>query len=184
MAQKVLPVQRTVRVPGVEDNRRRVDDLQFGCGAANSAGFQESKMFDRLFQLTRNVPKVFDPKTHEALDHFTTATFMLIGAAFWGRHRRASAVALINGAFVLGLTLLTDYDGDGKRPISFRQHGELDVVQAAMAAGLPTVMGFGNSWAALPFRLQAANEMLVVSVTDFEGQGTVADERGISSRAA
>lgn len=141
-------------------------------------------MFNRLFQWTRNVPKVFDPKTHAVLDHLTTGTFFLMGAAYWGRHRRASAVALINGFFVLGLTLLTDYDGDGKRPISFRQHGELDVVQAAMAAGLPTVMGFGNSWAALPFRLQAGNEMMVVSVTDFERQGTIADERGAERVAA
>jgi hypothetical protein len=93
-------------------------------------------------------------------------------------------VALINGTFVLGLTLLTDYDGDGKRPISFRKHGELDVVQAALAAGLPTMMGFGNSWAALPFRLQAGNEMLVVSVTDFKRQGTVADRRALSTRVA
>ncbi len=141
-------------------------------------------MFDRFFEWTRAVPKVFDPKTHEVLDHLTTGALLLMGAAFWGRHRRASAVALINGAFVLGLTLLTDYDGDGKRPISFRQHGELDVMQAAMAAGLPTVLGFGRSWAALPLRLQAGNEMLVVSVTDYERRGTIADERKLSSTAA
>jgi hypothetical protein len=141
-------------------------------------------MFNRVFEVTRNLPKVFDPKTHAVLDHLTTGAFLLMGAAFWGRHRRATAVALINGFFVLGLTLLTDYDGDGRRPISFQKHGELDVLQAALAAGLPTVLGFGSEKAALPFRLQAGNEMLVVSVTDFERRGTVAEERGTVTRAA
>ncbi|HYH00129.1 MAG TPA: hypothetical protein VD837_13425 [Terriglobales bacterium] len=134
-------------------------------------------MFERFFNLTRNVPKVFDPKTHAVLDHLTAGTFLLLGAAFWGRHKRASTVALVNGFMVLGLTLLTDYDGDGRRPIDFETHGKLDIVQAMMAAGMPTIMGFGGSLAALPFRVQAANEMVVVSVTDFQRQGTVAEQR-------
>lgn len=132
-------------------------------------------MFERFFRLTRNVPKVFEPKTHAVLDYLTTGAFLLMGAAFWGRHKRATAVALTNGFMVLGLTLLTDYDGDGRRPIDFETHGKMDIVQAMTAAGMPTLMGFGNSWAALPFRLQAGNEMLVVTVTDFQRQGTVAD---------
>lgn len=140
-------------------------------------------MLDRFFRVTEDVPKIFDPKSHAILDHLTTGAFFIMGAAFWGRHRRATATALINGLFVLGISLLTDYDGDGRRPISFETHGKLDLVQAALAAGLPTVLGFGGNRAALPLRLQAANELLVVSVTDFQRQGTVAVERA-EQRAA
>jgi hypothetical protein len=123
------------------------------------------------------VPKVFDPKTHAVLDYLTTSAFLVMGAAFWGRHKRATAVSLINGIMVLGMSLLTDYDGDGKRPISFETHGKLDLVQAAMAGGLPSLLGFGGSAAAVPFVAQAANEIVVVSVTDFQSQGTVAGRK-------
>lgn len=102
-------------------------------------------MFGRPVQATRDVPKFFGPKMHEVLDFLTSGTFLLMGGAFWRRHRRAGAVAPCNGFFLLGVTLLTDYDGDGKRPIRLRKDGELDVVQAGMAAGFPTLLGFGIS---------------------------------------
>lgn len=70
---------------------------------------------------------------------------------------------------VLGLALLTDYDGDGKRPISFPTHGKLDAVQAAMAMFMPTVLGFGDDRSALVFRAQALNECAVIALTDFQG---------------
>lgn len=134
-------------------------------------------MLESFFRLTRNVEKIFDPKTHAVLDYLTTSAFLLMGASFWGRHKRATAVALINGFGVLALALLTDYDGDGRRPISFVTHGKIDLAQAASAAFLPTIMGFGDTPATIPFRLQALNELLVVSVTDFERRGTIQDRR-------
>jgi len=133
-------------------------------------------MLDGFFHVTRNVRKVFDPKSHAVLDYLTTGAFLVMGAGYWGRHKRATAVALINGFFVLGYSLLTDYDGDHRRPISFETHGKLDLIQAGLAAGLPTLLGFGGS-TALPFRLQAGNELVVVSATDFQRQGTLADQR-------
>jgi hypothetical protein len=134
-------------------------------------------MFDGFFRLTRNVPKAFDPKTHEVLDWLTTSAFLLMGAAFWGRHKRATATALINAGLVASLIFATDYEGTGEKPLSFRQHADGDLIQAALAAGLPTILGFGETRAAIPFRIQAGNEMLVVSATDFEGQGTIAGRR-------
>lgn len=134
-------------------------------------------MFNRFFELTKDVPKVVGPREHAVLDHLTTAAFMLMGAAYWGRHKRATAVALINGFLVFGLTLLTDYDGDGRRPISFRTHADVDVIQAILAASMPAILGFGGSRAAIPFRLQAVNEMVVVSVTDFERKNAALESR-------
>ena len=134
-------------------------------------------MFDRFLEQTKNMPKVFDAKTHAVLDYLTVGAFFIMGGAFWGRHKRATAVSLLNGLFVLGYSVLTDYDGDGRRPISFETHGKLDVAQATLAGGLPTVLGFRSSKAALPFKIQSVNELFFISVTDFQRQGTIADRR-------
>jgi hypothetical protein len=116
----------------------------------------------------RTLPRVFDPKTHEVLDWLVTGYFLVLAGSFWGRHRRAAAVALINAGAVAGLLATTDYDGDGRKPISFETHGTFDLVQAGMASGLPVLLGFGGSAAAMPFQAQALNEIAVVSATDWE----------------
>ena len=127
------------------------------------------------------LPKVIDPKTHAVLDYVTTAYFLITAGMFWGRHRRAAATALVNGLSVLGLSLITDYPGGAVPLISFdRGHRTGDIIQAAMAAGMPTLLGFGDKKQALPFRLQALNEVAVVGLTDWEGQKV----RGRFSRAA
>jgi hypothetical protein len=100
--------------------------------------------------------RVIEPKTHKTLDFLTTAAFFIMAGAFWGRHK--CATALMNGGAVLAATLLTDYDGDGKRPISFPDHGKIVVAQARMASGLPVVMGLANSSAAMLFEAQAIVE--------------------------
>lgn len=119
----------------------------------------------------KKIPRVIDPMTHKTLDFLTTATFCMIAGAFWGKHKRAAATALINGGAVLAATMLTDYDGDGKRPISFPDHGKIDIAQAGMASGLPVAMGFANSAAAMVFEAQAMVETLVISSTDWEATG-------------
>ncbi len=119
----------------------------------------------------QKVPRVIDPKTHKALDFLTTSFFFMVAGAFWGTHRRAAGTALINGMAVLGATMLTDYDGDGRRPISVPTHGKIDIAQASMASGLPALLGFANHPSAMIFQAQALNEALVVSATDWEATG-------------
>jgi len=137
-------------------------------------------MLERLERATRNVPRTIDRDTHAALDHLTVAAFMIMGGLFWGRNKRATAVALINGVMVLGVSLFTDYRGSLRRRLSFRTHGELDIVQAMTAAGLPMLLGMGAS--AAPFLLQAANEVLVVSSTDWGPQESHAQIEDLGSR--
>lgn len=115
-------------------------------------------------------PKVIDPRTHAALDYFTAAAFFIAAGLFWGGKRRAAASALINGKMVLGMSLLTDYDGHGRRPISFPTHGKLDVVQAGLAATLPMILGFSHQPGSLFFRMQSMNELMVVALTDWESK--------------
>jgi hypothetical protein len=133
--------------------------------------FVETTMnfLDRILDRTQRFPKFVDPPTHAALDYLTTAYFMVVAGALWGRHRRAAASALINGGMVLVMSILTDYPG-GLKKISFRTHGKGDIVQMMMAAGLPVVLGFASSSAASPLFLQAVDEFGVISATDFNAR--------------
>jgi hypothetical protein len=132
-------------------------------------------MLERVERATRNVPRTIDRDTHAALDYLTVAAFMIMGGLFWGRNKRATALALTNGLMVLGVSMFTDYRGSLRRRISFRSHGELDIVQAMNAAGVPLLLGMGAS--AIPFFLQAANEVLVVSSTDWGAAGAACPDR-------
>ncbi len=68
---------------------------------------------------------------------------------------------------MLAATLLTDYDGDGRRPLSFATHGDLDVVQAGMAAAVARVLGLSDQGKAWFCRAQAMNETTVIAITDY-----------------
>ena len=130
---------------------------------------------DSIFEAFDRIPKVINPRTHAALDYVTAAGFLIAAGLFWKKKPKAATTALVNGSMVLGLALLTDYDGDGKRPISFPTHGKLDAVQAAMAMFMPTVLGFGDDSSALVFRAQALNECAVIALTDFQGSAEISD---------
>lgn len=124
-------------------------------------------MLERILY-NRALPKIIDGRTHAALDALTTAAFFMLAGYFWGRHRRAAATALINGMSVMGVSMLTNYPGGQSGPISFETHGKADVMQTGMAAGVPAILGFGDQAAAIPFRMQAVIESIVVGVTDWE----------------
>ncbi len=127
-------------------------------------------LFSRFNEATREW-KLIDPDTRAALDYLTISYFLVTGAMLWNRNRRAGIAAAINGFFVLGYSMFTDYSGSGQRRISFRTHGKLDVVQAAMAAAMPMVLGFADQGASTFFRGQAMNEATVLALTDWERRG-------------
>jgi len=64
----------------------------------------------------------------------------------------------MNGGMLAGVSRLTDYDGDGRKPISFKMHGTLDAVQEATAALGPVLHGFADEPEAKHFWGQATNE--------------------------
>lgn len=118
------------------------------------------------------LPKKINRRQHAVLDYLVTATYLTMAAGYWGRHRRAAATALINAGMVLGVTLLTNYEGGIKPVFSFKGHGEMDLLQAGTAAFLPFLLGFGSDAAAIPFHLQAASELAVVNMTDWDRENT------------
>lgn len=135
-----------------------------------------NQILDFLLYSNRGT-RVINQKTHAVLDYATTAYFAVLAGYFWGKNRRAATVAIINAAEVLGLSLFTDYPGGVIKKIPFETHGKVDLVQAASAAGLPWLMGFGHKSEALPFHLQALNEVGVVDLTDWESASESRHER-------
>jgi hypothetical protein len=124
-------------------------------------------MTDQETTATRLVPAVISPAQHAVLDYGVAATFFGIGAALWGRHRPAATLALINGAMVLGMSLLTNYPGGVYRTLSFRTHRTGDIVQAALAGFGPALFGFSGDPEARYFYGQALSEAGVIAATDW-----------------
>lgn len=116
------------------------------------------------------VPRKIGPAQHAMLDYGVALTFFSLAAKYWGRHRPASTLAIINGAMVLGMSLFTDYPGGVWRRISFPMHGALDVVQASVAGFGPVLMGFGSDPEAKAFYGQAISEVGVIAATDWHAQ--------------
>src|SRR3954452_23701172 len=91
------------------------------------------------------VSNTISPAQHAVLDYGVAATFFALGVRYWNRNRAASTLALINGGMVLGTSMLTDYPGGVWPTISFKTHGTMDVVQAALAGLGPLLFGFGGT---------------------------------------
>ena len=115
------------------------------------------------------VPKTISPAKHALLDYGVAATFLSLGFKYKGRNNAAAALAFINGGMVLGMSLATDYPGGVWKKISFRTHGVLDMVQAALAGFGPLMFGFAGTGDAKPFYAQAASEVGVIASTDWNG---------------
>ena len=120
--------------------------------------------------MTGDVPKVISPAMHGALDYSVAATFFALGMRFAATHRRASTLAYINGAMVLGLALMTNYPAGVFKKISFKTHRTADIMQAALAGIGPVAMGFANDPEASYFYGQAISEVGVIAATDWDAQ--------------
>lgn len=113
-------------------------------------------------------PKIISPQVHRWIDITAAATFAVMGGVFWGGgNRRAASAALINAGTVAGISSLTDYDGDGTKPISFKMHGFLDLVLAGTAATEPLLFGFPADGEAALFYGGGPGVVAVVAMTDW-----------------
>jgi hypothetical protein len=119
-------------------------------------------------ELMNKVPKVISPTTHGVIDYAVVAHYFLAAGVCWRNNKRAGIAALANGAAVLGLSMFTDYWGDGRKPISFKTHGKVDAIQGLSAALAPVLLGFAGKPSAAFFWGQAASEVGVLAMTDFD----------------
>jgi hypothetical protein len=115
----------------------------------------------------RQSTRAISPAQHAVLDYGVAATFLAFGFTVLSRHRPAAALAFLNGATILGMSLLTDYPGGVFRVLSFRAHRAGDIAQAALAGVGPVLFGFANHPDARYFYGQAASEAGVIAATDW-----------------
>jgi len=117
----------------------------------------------------RKSPKLISPGVHRWLDVAVTAYFTVLGTACALKGKSGAATsAFVNAGMVAGLTLFTDYEGTGRKPVSFKLHGTLDAVQAATAALGPVLHGFADEPESKWFYAQALNEVGVIATTDWD----------------
>jgi hypothetical protein len=121
-----------------------------------------------LYPASGMVARPISPAAHAVLDYGVASMFFAMGMRFASRHKRAAALAYVNGAMVLGLSMLTDYPGGIWRVISFKSHGVADAMQAGLAAFGPVLLGFPGDSEATFFYGQAASEVGVIAATDWD----------------
>lgn len=116
----------------------------------------------------RRLPKVISPRTHSALDFAVAGSFLLAGAIFWKRNRRAALGSLLCGGATAALSLLTDYSGRSGKPISYSMHGEIDAGLIAMTAAVPRLVGIEDDPEARFFAGQVMAKTAITAMTSFE----------------
>jgi hypothetical protein len=114
-------------------------------------------------------PKFISPRVHSWLDLAVTGYFAALGIGCAARGKvRPAIAAFVNAGMVAGVSMFTDYEGTGEKPISFKMHGTLDALQATTAAIAPMLHGFASEPEAKFFYGQAANEVAVIASTDWD----------------
>ena len=157
------------------------DVMQSVQSQLRSIDFNETTIPDAF----QNVPKMVSPRVHAWLDIAVTGYFLAVGAWCVSRGKTGAATAaFVNAGMVAGLSLVTDYEGKGKKPVSFKMHGTMDAVQAATAAMAPSLHGFAGEPEAMFFYGQAANELAVIATTDWDAGTPGRTRRGGGRRAA
>jgi hypothetical protein len=116
------------------------------------------------------MPKI-SPRTHAALDYAIAGSFVLMGALFWKRNRRAAVGALFCGGATAAVSLLTDYPGGVKKVIPYSLHGKIDSGLVAMTAAIPRVMHLADEREAKFFSRQALAKTAITAMTDFDRDG-------------
>jgi hypothetical protein len=121
-----------------------------------------------------------NPTQHAMLDYGVAATFFALAARYRHRNRGASALAFVNGAMVLGMSLMTRYPGGVWPTFSFKTHGQLDAIQAVLAGFGPHLFGFAGTPEAQTFHAQALSELGVIAMTDWNADTMTHEEEQLS----
>ncbi len=127
-----------------------------------------SELERRHWPKPQQLSRTISPAQHAMLDYAVAGTFFAVGAWLLPRHRPAAQLALINGAMVLGMSMLTDYPGGVHPTLSFKAHRTGDMIQAGLSALGPALFGFAGDREAQFFYWQALSEAGVIAATDWD----------------
>jgi hypothetical protein len=116
--------------------------------------------------VTKPLPKVMSPKAHAIADYITIASFLVTGALFRRRNKRAALGALVCGGAALATSVLTDYTGGSKKLLSFPLHLKIDIGLAAMMATMPEFMAFYDDREKKFFLVEAGIVTAVANLTE------------------
>ena len=114
------------------------------------------------------MPKKISPRLHAALDYAVAGSFLLAGALFWKRNRRAAHGSLLCGGATAAVSLLTDYPGGVRKVIPYSMHGQIDTGLVAMTAAMPRLVNIENDRSAKFFSRQALAKTAITAMTDFD----------------
>jgi hypothetical protein len=122
--------------------------------------------------VTRRLPKFVSHKQHAIADCIFAGSFLLTGALYWRRNKRASISALACGGAELANILLTNYPGERGKALSFPLHGRIDFGIAAMSALMPEFMSFTDDPKKKFFLWQSVLLTTVTNLTNFDAART------------
>lgn len=114
------------------------------------------------------MPKMINPRVHSALDYAVAGSFLLMGALYWKRHRRAAIGSLLCGGATAAVSLLTDYPGGVRKVISYPMHGQIDGGLIAMTAAMPRLVNIEDEREAKFFSRQALAKTAITAMTNFD----------------
>jgi hypothetical protein len=120
--------------------------------------------------LSKKLPKVISPTVHAVIDYATIGTFILMGALFWKKNKRASIAAFSCAVAEATTALFTDSPGGVADVISFETHGRIDAALAGATASLPNLLGFASEPEAKHFRIQGLVIGAVTGMTNFTAE--------------
>lgn len=116
----------------------------------------------------RRMPKKISPRVHAALDYAIAGSFLLAGALFWKRNRRAAVGSLLCGGATAAVSLLTDYPGGVRKVIPYSMHGQIDTGLVAMTAAMPRLVNIEGDREAKFFSRQAVAKTAITAMTNFD----------------
>jgi len=114
------------------------------------------------------MPKMISPRVHSALDYAVAGSFLLAGALFWKRNRRAAIGSLLCGGATAAVSLLTDYPGGVRKVIPYAMHGQIDTGLIAMTAAMPKLVNIENEREAKFFSRQAVVKTAITAMSNFD----------------
>lgn len=120
-----------------------------------------------IHALTTRMPKVISPKTHAIIDYANAGAFLLAGALFWKRNRRAAVGSMLCGIMEAQTAMMTDGPGGLTPIISLETHRKIDAGFSGFVGMLPTMLAFGDEPEAAFFRSQGVGIAAMTGLTDF-----------------
>jgi|GEM_PF-572592 len=114
-------------------------------------------------------PKPLKPLPHGIIDYAMAGTLMAAPWLFgFSRNRKATTNAVVSGAAVLGLSLMTRYPLGAMKTIPFTAHGVVETLAAFATAAAPWTLGFSHDRSAkLTHVLSGLATLGVVAMTDY-----------------